>query len=92
MHLNFSFSASIKIFRVRIWLERASKKRQYHNNSYTSSQYALIFAEKFAIIVKKRASIILFDAHFFVVFKGVFRGGSSYPPCVRARNERSDSG
>ena len=64
MLLFIAFSASIKIFRVRIWLERASKKRQYHNNSYTSSQYALIFAEKFAIIIKKRASIILFDARF----------------------------
>ena len=69
MHFSATDSASIKIFRVRIWLERASKKRQYHNNSYTSSQYALIFAGKFAIIIKKCASIILFDAHFlFMIY------------------------
>ncbi len=87
MHFSATDSASIKIFRVRIWLERASKKRQYHNNSYISSQYALIFAEKFAIIIKKCASIILFDAHFLLWFITTFLIYSSYLPCVQARNE-----
>ena len=87
MHFSATDSASIKIFRVRIWLERASKKRQYHKNSYTSSQYALIFAGKFAIIIKKCASIILFDAHFLVFFIAIYPDDSSYLPCVQARNE-----
>ena len=50
----------------------------------------LIFAVFFGIISKKCASNILFDAHFLFAFTAVFRGGSSYPPCVQARNERSD--
>jgi len=64
MHFSATDSASIKIFRVRIWLERASKRKGSHKISRASRQYILILFSFFAIIIKKRASIILFDARF----------------------------